>query len=384
MCKDSLKPPLSTRWCGGLFPYLRAQAGCEAMCGCVKATAGGGTLALGSGLLPGCPARPHLRQGMRACPAGGQWARVALPVSQRCSDRFAMWQMPKGAEVAVALTEMDIFVPRHAFPPHSSLLISAVEPTPPAMAVGPAGEAWAYLPPLGASLTSPLLPLPWCCHFHKSYQLWKAIPVLFFLFALYCIQPVVFLSKGAASPQRRRPRAWLVFAGKDGKLPMEQGAEPSLGEPSGRQWHVRGSSVRKWPSEEWALRDSKACQPMGKRKKQIHSQVPQRGGEMATGTWLWWHRICCNPASPWAAGLEPVKRKDVTWRHSKRICLQSFCFCFLSIWQPVCRWGVLSLQVRWGTPTWGQALAPFSDWRPPQTSFIPRYETLQKKPMSST
>lgn len=82
-----------------------------------------------------------------------------------------MWQMPKGAEVAVALTEMDILVPRHAFPPNSSLLISAVEPPPPAMAVGPAGEAWAYLPPLGASLTSALPPLPWCCNFHKSYQL---------------------------------------------------------------------------------------------------------------------------------------------------------------------------------------------------------------------
>lgn len=89
MCKTSLKPPLSTRWCGGLCPYLRAQAGLEATCGCVGATAGVGALSLGSVLLPGDPAHTCLRHGMRPCSVGGQQARVVLQISQSFCGRFA-------------------------------------------------------------------------------------------------------------------------------------------------------------------------------------------------------------------------------------------------------------------------------------------------------
>lgn len=85
------------------------------------------------------------------------------------------------------------------------------------------------------------------------------------------------------------------------------GAEASLGEPSGRR--VRGSSARKWPGEEWALRDSKACQLVGKRRREVRSQVPQRGEETATGTRLQQHQTCRNPASPCTAGLEPAGRE---------------------------------------------------------------------------
>lgn len=163
-------------------------------------------------------------------------------------------------------------------------------------------QPWDYLPPLGTSLPSVWLPLPQGCSF-SSYQLWKAIPV-YTLFVCHLLH--VFLCKGAAW-QHRRLRAHLVLAGRTWR--SRRSTEPFPGNHAEDCVCDGGSGARKWPSEEWALWSSKACQPMGERRKQVYSQVPQKGKETDTEAWLGQHPVCCKPASPWAGELEPAWEK---------------------------------------------------------------------------
>lgn len=83
-------------------------------------------------------------QGMRPCSVGGPASQGGLANLTKILWQICQAAGPKAAEVARSTHGDGHPRAQTHLPPHSSLLISAVEPPPPLMVEGPPSEAWRH------------------------------------------------------------------------------------------------------------------------------------------------------------------------------------------------------------------------------------------------